>query len=58
MYHSFSIHSSVNAHVACLHVLAVANSAAVNTVVFVSFSLIVFSGCMPSSGVVANPVLF
>ena len=44
MYHSFSIHSSVNAHVACLHVLAVANSAAVNTGAHVSFSILVSSG--------------
>ena len=30
MYHNFLIHSSVNGHLGCFHVLAVGNSAAVN----------------------------
>ena len=51
MYHSFFIHSSVDGHLGCLHFLAVVNSAAVNIGVYVSFSVLVPSGCMLRSGV-------
>ena len=51
MYHSFLIHSSVDGHLGCSHVLAIANSAAVNTGVHVSLSILVSSVCMPSSGI-------
>ena len=51
MYHNFFIHSSVNGHLGCFHVLATANSAAVNIAVHVSFSILVSSGYMPSSGI-------
>ena len=47
MYHSFFIHSSVDGHLGCFHVLAIVNSAAVNIGVCVSFSVLVFSGYMP-----------
>ena len=46
MYHSFFIHSSVNGHLGCFHVLAIVNSAAMNIGVHVSFSVWVSSGYM------------
>ena len=51
MYHNFFIHSSVNGHLGCFHVLAIVNSAAVNIGVHVSFSILVSSGYMPQSGI-------
>ena len=46
------IHSSVDGHVGCFHVLAVVNSAAMNIGVNESFQIMVFSGYMPRSGIV------
>ena len=51
IYHIFSIHSSVDGHLGCFHVLAIVNSAAKNTEVHVSFRIMVFSGYMPRSGI-------
>ena len=46
-HHVFLIHSSVNGHLVCFHVLAVVNSAAVNIGLHVSFWIMVLSGYMP-----------
>ena len=51
MYHIFFIHSSVDGHVGCFHVLVTVNSAAVNTGVPVSFQTRVFARYMPKSGI-------
>ena len=51
MYHSFFIHSSVHGHLGCFYVLAIVNSAAMNIEVHVSFSILVSSGYIPTSGI-------
>ena len=51
MYHNFFIHSSVDVYLGCFHVLAIVNSAAVNSGILVSFSILVSSGFMPMSGI-------
>ena len=51
MYHSFLIHSPADGHLGCFHVLAIINSAVMNIGVHVSLSDLVFSVCMPSSGI-------
>ena len=43
------IHSSVDGHLGCFHVLPIVNRAAMNIVVHDSFWIMVFSGYMPSS---------
>ena len=49
-----NIHSSVDAHLGCFHVLAIVSSAAMNTGVHVSFRIMVFSRYMPRSGTAAS----
>ena len=55
MYHIFIIHSSVDGHLGCFHVLAIVNSVAMsNTMsigVHVSFQIMAFSGYMPRNGI-------
>ena len=51
MYHNFHIYSSANGYLGWVHVLAIVNSAAMNIGVHVSFSILVSSGYMPSSGI-------
>ena len=50
MYHNFFIHSSVDGHQGCFHVLAIVNSAAINNGIIVSFSILDSSEYLPRSG--------
>ena len=54
LYHSFFIHSSVDGHLGCFHVLAIVNKAAMNIGVHVSFSILFSLVYMPSSGIVGS----
>ena len=49
-YRIFFIHSSVDGHLVCFHVLVIVNSATMNIEVHVSFWIIVLSRYMPRSG--------
>ena len=52
--HYFFIHSSVDEHLGCCHVLAIVNSAAVNNGMHVSLSILVSSGYIPRSGIAGS----
>ena len=54
MYHSFLIYSSANGHLGFFHVLAIINSAAMNTGVHVSLSDLVSSVYVPRSGIAGS----
>ena len=54
MYLNLFIHSFVDGHLGCFHVLAIVNSAAMNNGIHVSFSILVFSGYMPRSGIAGS----
>ena len=51
MYHSCFIHSSVDGHLGCFHVLVIVNKAVMNTGLHESFSVLLCSGYRPSSGI-------
>ena len=50
----FLIHSFFGGHLVCFHVLAIVNSAVINTGLHISFQIRVFSGCMPRSRVAGS----
>ena len=50
----FFIHSSVDGHLGCFHVLAIVNNASVNNGIHVSFSILVSSGYGPRNGVAGS----
>ena len=54
MYEVFFIHSSVDGHLGCFHVLAIVNRAAMNMWMHVSFSREVLSGYTPKSGIAGS----
>ena len=54
MYHNFFIHSSVNGHLGCFHILAIVNSAAMNNGIHVSFSIFVSSEYMPRNRIAGS----
>ena len=54
MYHIFLIHSSVDRHLSCFHILAIVNSVAMSIRVHGSFQIRVFSGYMPKSGIAGS----
>ena len=53
IYHTFFIHSSVDGHLGCSHILAIVNSAAMNIGVHVSFQIRGFSD-FPKSGIAGS----
>ena len=54
MYHEVFIHSFVDGHLGCSHVLAIVNSAAMSNGIRVCFSILVSSGYMPRSGIAGS----
>ena len=51
LYHIFFIHSSVDGHLGCFHVLGIVNNAAMNIGMYGSFSVMFFSGYVPRHGI-------
>ena len=54
IYHNFFIHSSVDGHLGCFHVLAIVSSVAMNNGIRVSLSILVSSGYKPRSGIAGS----
>ena len=50
IYYNLVIHLSADGYLGCFHVLAIVNSAVINTGLHMSLSILVSSVCMPSSG--------
>ena len=57
MYHNF-IHSPLDGYLGCFYVLTIVNNASINVRIHVSFSVIAFSGYLPSSGIASCGILF
>ena len=51
IYHIVLIHSSVDGHLGCFHVLTIVDIAAMNIRVHVSFSVKILSGYVPKSSI-------
>ena len=58
MYHNFFIQSPADGHLGCFHVLAIKNSAVMNTVVHVSFSIMVLQGICPGALLFPESICF
>ena len=54
MHHDFFIHSSVDGHLSCFHVLAIVNTAAVNIGLHVSVSILESVGYMSRAGIAGH----
>ena len=54
MYHIFFVHSSTDGHLVCLPILAIVDSAAVDTGMHVSFLIIISSGYLSRSGIAGS----
>jgi len=52
------MHSPVDGHLGCFHVLGIVNSAVMNNGIHVSFSILVSSGYMPRSGIAESYASF
>ena len=54
MYHNFLIHSSPNVYLGCFHVLAIVNSAAMNTGACISLNSDFLGGVCPAVGLLGH----
>ena len=52
------MHSSVDGHLGCFHVLAIVNSVTMNNGIHVSVSILVSSGYMPRTGIAGSYGVF
>ena len=58
MYHNFFIHSSVDGHLGCFYVLAIVNSAAMNSGIHVFFQFWFPQGIDLGVGLLGHMVVF